>query len=56
MRLTSEQGSSRVKNLYAFKERMEGGDDDDDDLLSDDDDAKGKGKADDDRKSKGRRK
>ena len=40
MRLSGEQGSSRVKNLYAFKERMEGGEDDDDDLsgLSDDDD------------------
>jgi len=56
MRLTSEQGSSRVRNLYAFKERMEGGDeDDDDDDLSDDEDSKGKRKSADDSKPKGRR-
>lgn len=30
LRLTSEQGSDRVRNLYAFRERLEGGDDDDD--------------------------
>lgn len=38
MRLTSELAASREKNLYSFKERMEGGEEDDDDLGSDDDD------------------
>lgn len=60
MRLTSEQGSSRVKNLYAFRERMEGGEEDDDDDEDDEDedmsdDTKGKSKAGDAGKSKGRR-
>jgi hypothetical protein len=60
MRLTSEQGSSKVRNLYAFKERIEGGDEDDDFDLSDDDDdddipMKGRGKMDDGTKTKSRR-
>ncbi|PWN35024.1 uncharacterized protein FA14DRAFT_160368 [Meira miltonrushii] len=49
MRLTSEQNGVRVRNLYAFKERLEGGDedddDDDDDLDSGAEDSKGKGRA-----------
>lgn len=49
MRLTSEQDGIRVKNLYAFKERLEGGDededDDDDDLDSGMEDNKGKGRS-----------
>lgn len=47
MRLTSEQDGVRVRNLYAFKERLEGGDedDDDDDLDSGAEDNKGKGRA-----------
>lgn len=57
LRLTSEQGANRVRNLYAFRERMEGGEDDDDDIIDSDgeDDQKGKGQADED-KSRGRRK
>lgn len=31
LRLTSEQEGARVRNLYAFRERLEGGDEDDED-------------------------
>lgn len=57
MRLTAEQDKARAKNLYAFKERMEGGEDDDDDLSSDDESMSGKGKdkKDEDGKTRGRR-
>ncbi|UZJ53214.1 hypothetical protein CBS101457_002534 [Exobasidium rhododendri] len=58
MRMTSEQGSTRVRNLYAFKERVEGGDEEDDDDFSDDDDdipTKGKGKFEEGTSSKSRR-
>lgn len=62
LRLTSEQEGARVRNLYAFRERMEGGEDDDDEDDDDDDlvdsdgdeDVKGKAKAD-DRNKKSRR-
>lgn len=36
MRLTSEQEGARVRNLYAFRERLEGGDDDDEDDFDED--------------------
>lgn len=61
MRLTGEQHSDKIKNLYAFKERMEGGEDDDDDLSSDDGgnsalgSTKGKEKKDEESKPRGRR-
>lgn len=61
MRLTSEQGSSKIKNLYAFKEKMEGGEEDDDDEMSSDENsssnnALGKGKEKtEEGKSRGRR-
>lgn len=62
LRLTSEQGSARVRNLYAFKERQEGGDEDDDDDVDDDDDmdsgledSKSKARAGEERSSKGRK-
>lgn len=56
MRLTSDQEKAKTKNLYAFRERMEGGEDDDEDLSSDDESlSKGKGKKDEEGKSKGRR-
>lgn len=59
MRLTSEQGSSKIKNLYAFRERMEGGEDDDDDMSSDDDGSnalgKGKERIEEGKSSRGRR-
>jgi transcription initiation factor TFIIF subunit beta len=45
LRITSEQGSDRVRNLYAFKEKLQGGDDndeDEDDLDSGLEDEKGK--------------
>ena len=56
MRLTAEQDKARSKNLYAFRERMEGGEDDDEDLSSEDESLnKGKTKRDEDGKSRGRR-
>jgi len=40
MRLTGAQNSEKIKNLYAFKERTEGGEDDDDEDISSDEDSK----------------
>jgi transcription initiation factor TFIIF subunit beta len=55
MRLTSDQGSSKTRNLYAFRERMEGGDEDDDDDDSEVEETNAKAKGEEEKKSKGRR-